>query len=58
MIKPESPCLDCIERQFNCHGGCSKYREYQEIHAKYKELVRQGKKDEFMEYIVERRTKK
>lgn len=57
MIKPESPCLDCIERQFNCHSGCKEYKEFTEINEKYKELLRQGRKSEFMEYLVERRRK-
>ena len=57
MIKPQSPCLDCIERQFNCHAGCKEYKEFTEINEKYRELLRQGRKSEFMEYLVERRSK-
>lgn len=54
MIKPESPCLGCIERQFGCHSGCRDYQEYLEINKKYKELVREGKRSEFREYLAER----
>lgn len=50
MIKPQSPCLDCIERQFGCHSGCREYREYAEQNEKYKAKMKEARNSEYVGY--------
>lgn len=28
MKKPQSPCLNCAERQTGCHAICGRYRDF------------------------------
>lgn len=28
MSKPQSPCLNCENRQINCHSGCKQYKQF------------------------------
>ena len=34
-MRPESPCKDCQERHFKCHGECDDYARYQEELAEF-----------------------
>ena len=28
MSKPQSPCLNCENRQINCHSNCKAYKQF------------------------------
>ena len=34
-MRPESPCKDCQERHFKCHGECDKYAAFQETLSEF-----------------------
>lgn len=48
MTKPESPCLGCIERVFNCHGKCVHYAEYRKALKKWADTIARAKDEEFI----------
>lgn len=48
MTMPESPCKDCIERVFNCHGKCVHYKEYRKSLKKWADTIAKAKDEEFI----------
>ena len=46
MRKPQSPCLDCADREPGCHGECEAFREYSEQQVRYKDNIISSKKQE------------
>lgn len=48
MIKPVSPCKDCIERMFDCHGKCMHYKIYKRELVKWANKIAKAKEDEFI----------
>ena len=46
MRKPESPCLDCINRTANCHSDCLLYNEYKTELDIYNYKIRKSKKNQ------------
>ena len=51
MEKPIPPCATCIERQFNCHGGCSEYKKFQKDLEAYKEKIYEAKGIAYSRYV-------
>ena len=60
MSKPQSPCLNCENRQVNCHGNCKQYSQYKYELDCYNINIRQSKKadDDHYEYIQARRNRR
>lgn len=50
MKKPSSPCLDCPDRDVECHSTCEKYKAYVKEQDKYRELVRSERDTTYFEY--------
>ena len=44
-MKPQSPCLECEEREIGCHAQCEKYEEYRSELEAWKQTVK-AKKEE------------
>ena len=40
MRKPQSPCLDCADREPGCHGRCEKYKDFRRDVDAYEEKHR------------------
>lgn len=43
----DNPCWQCVERQFGCHSGCEKHRQYKEMLAEEKEAELRGRKKDY-----------
>lgn len=39
----DNPCYACGERQFGCHSGCSKYKEYRKMLDEEKKAETEGR---------------
>lgn len=50
MNKPNAPCLNCENRQVNCHSSCSLYLLYYDNLVKYNNEIRKLKDIEY-DYI-------
>lgn len=40
MIKPQSPCRNCVDRHIGCHAACQGYQDFAEKQEQYKEATR------------------
>jgi len=38
-MKPNSPCLDCSDRQLGCHATCGRYFDFKNKSEEFKQLV-------------------
>ena len=38
---PDNPCHGCTERTARCHAECGKYREWNKLARKRREMIRQ-----------------
>ena len=48
MSKPQGPCLNCENRQINCHSSCKQYKQFRhklDIHNKELNKQRQFDSD-------------
>lgn len=51
MSKPIGPCLNCENRQINCHSGCKQYKQFRhnlDIHNKGLNKQRQFDNDYYL----------
>ena len=39
-MKPTGPCLNCEEREENCHRGCKQYIRYRKQLDKYNDEIK------------------
>lgn len=44
-MKPQSPCLECEEREIGCHAQCEKYAEYRSGLEAWKQTVKANKQE-------------
>ena len=45
MKKPISPCLDCEVRSFTCHEFCGLYKQYTELQAEWRRMIKQKRNE-------------
>lgn len=51
----KTPCMDCPNRRFGCHGVCVAYKEYVEMRKRILDAVH--RENESVPIMIERRTR-
>lgn len=42
----KSPCFNCVEKIFGCHGTCTKYIEWSEERTAIRKMIQEEKRKE------------
>ena len=48
--RTKSPCFECQDRQSGCHANCERYSEFQRLHQKEVDIIRENKRKHYQTF--------
>ena len=59
MSGPKAPCLNCANRQYQCHAVCPVYQAYLKRRQEYRDILSKARYHEWdhKEHVFETKTK-